>query len=1463
MAQVRLTPSGVMDKDTEVSYIGKGNYIDALNIRHRAVDSNGGDFGGVVPVKGNANLVNTINGVAGTAFTYAAETQTYRVFVDVEDIYNGSISSHDATIYIEDSTGVLHTKTTGPFVSYPSANLASAITVIKADLDNILNLWLGVLFTYSATTVTKTISGTNVAGYFDVTTTFTNEFSFLITNSQGEYAKFSQISEYHTEAGKFTFIGSAQLDDEMFVLLAGDDLNSDGTSVISEIGVIYPNATGYSYTKLLRSKKLRFNPQRKAEMQIERVGPQINIYWADNLNPPRVIYLKYSNRKTINGALNITEGRYDLANVDFETLFFLPNETAYFENINIVEGKGKIKAGTKRYTGRFLTEDFVYQDFVEITNPFPIYLGTKDKAYEIFGNETDTITNKAISLTIKNFTPGIYKYFELVVIEYKGTSFTANIVQRFTLSGNETELNVEHTEIGQDLIQLSNEELLAVTSKYVSVKNIIQHDNRMVLSNLKEQIDYNLNEWSTQIEHSIEETFISGTGYLLDDDSSDPNINYGEYAVPENVRDFTGYMINDTYRFGIQVQWKNTGRWSNAYWVDDIRFDGTNTNVNTSDNRRRIFGGSVTSVNTTTETITVNNHKFYEGQRIIFSGTTPPGGLFFNIIYYAINVTTNTFQVAQDPSPTTPLNLTSSGTAVTVTKKKIDNNFAEGISITENKVKVFYPKFHNIDLEYLVDTNGDGIGDVPIKKLIKAFKIVKAERIPEVLATGLFGATGYFVDGSKTYYIPLYSTNEVPYQTSWTLTAPPFTTITSNRSVLNFISSDLYFGKEYEYKESDSIKILGCYSNLNTKYFSGVSNAINTGITAGDTNKYFNLDGYFVDPLVYDLQYTNYTIKDSKFVDYGSEVNFQGKTITTKTFNTSYDAFGGPLSIFAPRLFASHFFELDSAISAPHASMSSSDRGLYYGQIFRDLGGNLKYPKNKELTTYHSIGNFQLVNSTDNGKIDSLSVFGGDVFIQRTHLRTLFQKWDSAKSTLGYGLSFYSQNERNSQLFTVLEHDLTFSGPGYVFPQKTDKTQIGTSATVSSGEWKAGLFYWLEQWPEVSNQNEYSQTYSAVYQASDVSSFDENNDFDGSSPIRITWSSKKTTGSLKDNYRLFKPLDFADLDFTRGEISHHEVVNNAFYTFQERSVQRQYFRDASLVGAQEGTDIVVGSGSILGAPGVELTSIGTSKKESVVRGKNPNGKDIVYWYNDRLQKLVRLAGDGISVLSDRGLATFFLNNGKYISNEFYPLSGRGVHGIWDDKYGEAIFTFKYNDGVSDKSFTIVYDEIKNGFTSFHSYTPNIYLPYNNTFFSPDPEAGFENTIYLHDSGLNYTFYGVTGDYEPYIEFVMNYDSNLPKIFEAIQVNSERIPFASANKPIYFNTKNHTSYLDNADLELREDLFYSTIKNDSTGTGVNSNDTSRLFGRWLKMKIFLASSAGTQKLINAIVKFRASPRLYNQ
>lgn len=54
-------------------------------------------------------------------------------------------------------------------------------------------------------------------------------------------------------------------------------------------------------------------------------------------------------------------------------------------------------------------------------------------------------------------------------------------------------------------------------------------------------------------------------------------------------------------------------------------------------------------VNTSTETITINNHGFSDNQSIIFTNSTPsnlPGGITQAVVYYVINTTTNTFQIS-------------------------------------------------------------------------------------------------------------------------------------------------------------------------------------------------------------------------------------------------------------------------------------------------------------------------------------------------------------------------------------------------------------------------------------------------------------------------------------------------------------------------------------------------------------------------------------------------------------------------------------------------------------------------------------------------------------------------------------------------------------------------------------------------------------------------------------------------
>jgi hypothetical protein len=141
----------------------------------------------------------------------------------------------------------------------------------------------------------------------------------------------------------------------------------------------------------------------------------------------------------------------------------------------------------------------------------------------------------------------------------------------------------------------------------------------------------------------------------------------------------------------------------------------------------------------------------------------------------------------------------------------------------------------------------------------------------------------------------------------------------------------------------------------------------------------------------------------------------------------------------------------------------------------------------------------------------------------------------------------------------------------------------------------------------------------------------------------------------------------------------------------------------------------------------------------------------------------------------------------------------------------------------------------------------------NTFYSSKPNE--QNKIYVQNTGSYNTFYG-TG-YDGYIEGVVNYDPNLSKTYEAVQAVTSTTP-----KRIDFGTRDHVSYLDDVEFEELEDYYYAPVKNDSTVTGINSGDTSRLWGKYLKIK--LKFQAGVfQKLLNYVVKFRANPRLYNK
>ena len=1433
---VRLNTTGIMDKDTDSQYLREGNYEDANDIRHRSLI--GSENQAIVPVVGNVLGV-TIPNTTVTA-------RVYRVFLDI------SAGSASGTLYYKNST----TNAINPAalsISFTTlADYYTALTNNTTGLFNSIVVSPANPFQFTALTVTST-TVPDTTGYFDVSLNQLTDDEYLLWQV-GDLFDIQLLTEYINSVKSFKVIGSEELAGDVFVWSVTDRIFDTSTRTISELGVITYNegANTHSYTRILRSKLLDFDPNYRVQAQVEKTNvDQVNLYWTDAYNKPRT--LKIKGAYVTDMALRAYGGDYDLDYIENQSSFVLPNTSAVISVTSVNEGGGSVTAGNKRYLGRFLTDDLVPSDFIFATNPVNIYNASALVPSEITGDTAGDQTTKSVTCQLTNIPSSVYKYFEFVAIEYAGGGFSAKILERVPIAQSVTELTLEHTNRGQLNQTLSNAELLSITTKFERVQTMKIFTNRMTLSNVKEQVDYNLDAWASEITHSLEYKAVTSTGSLFPNigimEASFPSTVFGENLDPLNTHNYTGYMMNDTYRFGIQVQWKDTGKWSQAYWVDDIRFDTLANNV--------------------------------IGPPITIGGTTYPTRRTAN------NITTN---------------LTNS---------------------TNTETYVYYPKFGNINLNYVVAGTGKLLFE-----LISAFRFTRAERIPEVLATGIvLPGTRWTQDSStvmpytRDFESGFVNTSSV-FPNSGVTSVSTLTRLTvgnyDESNFAYFYSPDhLYSVTDYDYSASDKLLVL---NNLN-------SNSLAIGATNGDLfSTYEDTNGYYT---AANQAYVQFGIDEGRRFEYGQEVSSYGSRIVNNNVKINFPA--NPRTAHHVPCYVLRLDAKLTQVGKMPAGINTTVVG-YYSQLFRNKGANLKYPKNKYETIYQSTGHVRNLIEGENGILVE-SVFGGDVFNQKTHLHLRRASLDDPRYGFGYIISTYSQNVGNIQMFDRIDYDESATGSGWVFPQYQDKDAYdagffffsvsgGVIELAKKGTIGAALFNTIEQWPEIDGQRNYDLGYNAKDGTITDTGFDASSNYTGERPATIFWSQKKQIDSTQDNYRIFKPIDFADLDQTYGSVATHEIINGNLYTFQNNSVQRQYFNDATAINSTNGSDIVIGAGSILGAPGVELTSIGCDKKWSVIKGRTPNGKDNVYWFNDQLRKLVRLGGDGISVISDRGLSSYLQQKANFLRGKYQQIGGEGVHGVWNDKFNELIITFKavttkaieYPDGgtyvigdmVKNTSpgaprqssglsyvyiaksnftvssddfepgvgaawttywnqvsvstnpelftlFTLVYDELKNGFISFHSYYPNIYMPFLNTFYSTKPTD--EKLVYVHDKGDEMNYYGTANNGS--ITSVVNYDLNLSKNFEAIQVVSGTTPYR-----LDFTTRDHVSFLTQGEFEELEDYFYAPVKNDSTGTGVNSNDTTRLWGRFLKIKFtFLGGAA--QKLLNYVVKYRPNHRLYRK
>jgi hypothetical protein len=757
-----------------------------------------------------------------------------------------------------------------------------------------------------------------------------------------------------------------------------------------------------------------------------------------------------------------------------------------------------------------------------------------------------------------------------------------------------------------------------------------------------------------------------------------------------------------------------------------------------------------------------------------------------------------------------------------------------------------YLELKNVDWSYRID-------GIAVSDLFRSIKIVRAERIEEVISDGVCVASCQTAPNTLTDWrfgsTPanvLVPNSVIDYDgiNATTLAFPP------NRRHASFYSSDILFGrKTYSFQNGDLMLNFGALPVVSTQI-----SGIDFWRIFGYTSASFTRD---------ELEITASTFIDTAGID----------TIGGFTYGKVDPAFP------STTLNGSPVFSFSSDFTNPSGNATT---GVYQCLIFR-----------RRVNKYgdrNAIGNNLIfTGSTIEVGESSGNVFGGDVFNQQLQYRHVNKLSNPVSAT---AFNIVSSNLVNTNL-RAYDPD----NPTNAFP--INPTAFGTWLATTT--------------PQTFTQNAGYSIFNNIqsFPVYDVFSTDR-----GLFPTRKYWSQLSPNNSQIDRYREFLPLDFQDSPNVYGEITHLENIDGELFTFQRNMFSREYFNQTGQLQTSADGTVNIGDGSVLSRDGARNTRRGTNHKWSVVVGYSESGRDVCYWVDTTTASIMRYGNDGSVNLTERSMfSSWFRNNIRFASDELAPADGYGIHGIWDDigrnyiltcrawdrtirEWNEStlytvgrVISYQYEQGIpvfyistelnQDENpidnpdkweripftnnqyynvWTAVINEKKNALTHFYTFYPKIYHKQDNRYFSPSPYEGEENDIYRHrDLEANFiTFYG--REHEGYTEYVINPYSNINKKFNALGYSALLKPYKIELFSQFISEsgiQNRQTFMlrdTEGDMEMRENIVFVSVKNNLDELGRPDQYTEPMRGLFARLRTYFKANE-KQKINRVVVNYR--------
>lgn len=1169
---------------------------------------------------------------------------------------------------------------------------------------------------------------------------------------------------------------------------------------IGEIGIATYNIQNdtFTYTRLLRSKELNFNANYQIDVDGEYSNNQVRLYLTDNNNPPMAFYHKgsYSN----DCALEINGGIYNYGKIAEKIKLFISKSSAILTFIEQSISGGNIASGNWRYTIRLLDENLVKTDCLDLSNPIPAYTKSPDNPNNIIGDKPGVSTPKQNKFQISNIDTKLYKYVELIGINYVGEGKVGYLIKREEITG-ETML-IQHTGF-EASESLDFNEVNTITVEYETVKNIRIINNRLVGSNLTLKQIQDFSNWAKTFKHSIKKKLLKSCyRYGL--------FEYGEYQKPENVHFYLGYMHNETYRFGIKVKLK-IGNNPYTFWVDDIKIDISAINLANPTDNRRIIGLSDYSLNiskyiysTYIEFSNINLDYLIDGVKIrdlidSFSFVRVeciPEILATGISIMGVkNVCNHYFEKLRyneyDSIGEYPFfnyntcNINPSG----ICKYPNGPYYSEEPEFTACKTSCF---FYSPDIIYgyvNIDYNsGDKLINVgmPVRTPIEPFppfiNPLYYDPCHKCFAYGEHLKTDLWTHSPET--INIKDAKKIYKGLSNSVAGKDFTTI------LKFWNTIVVpFNTYYELTHNMTSLAIETETDINDITTNGIWDQ---GLRycqyfREKPNKYGNKNNSHYVPTGH-----YYKITDTSPSMINNENIFGGDTFTQKTY-------------------------IKNRINVNDVWSHCFTNGFaFYSQ--NRINTQLRVKEFEDLLDLFpsiSLGDWLDIFTGGEGKLED-----------QYYLNLGYRTANEINSFLAYNPDLpYTTERKNVLIWSEPKLIDSYVDNFRIFkPLSFKSLDLTNGEIIHHEEFNGELISW--QIERIERQYFTEKNTLVAKEGFEIQL--------GDPGIMARAGFVLSSLGCQHKWSIIKGKTEAGNDIIGWINQKHKMafkLSDRIYCISNRKVRNFFNKNLKWV-TKDTPAAGLGICGVWNGEHSELIWTIRARKEcdevkltsSLIPIEPYNKDDLVWWFSS----------------SEFAQTPFIYKSLK--NNNSAPLSSTS----WWERIPHTNKNY-YNE------FSIVFSEFKDRFVSFLTILPKIYLQWRDTYLVPSPSKHI-NKVYRNNKGNLCEWFKNNSDVitaKAFIEGIINKHSSETKYYATIDIDN--LP-----KRVEFTTKNHISYLNQDEFEEREDKFLSPIKEDSTTSGVNFKDTGLLWGKWLKVKIILID-----KVFAIIVNFRLAARLVSK